>query len=106
MNAPDTTVVLDGCSVEIRTNSATGLRWRCGYVTFPNGEAVPPEMQSRSAPVNGGITYESGRCVGWDYMHSFNETNRTTMPSDEVVIAEARALIEWVRSGAWREVQP
>ena len=103
MSAPDTTVEIDGCKVLIRTSSSFGMQWRCGYVTFPDGEAVPSEMESRSAPVNGGITYENGRCVGWDYMHGFNQTDRTSMPPDDVVIAEARTLIAWVRSGAWRD---
>lgn len=97
---PDVSVEIDGCTVEIYTNRLPGMSWRCGYVTFPESDNLTPGVDYENVggiPVNGGITYHEGRTLGWDYNHSFNMRNGSTLPSDETVFDDAKKLIARMR---------
>lgn len=97
----DRSEVIDGCTVKVYTTLHCVMSWRCGYVTFPeNDNPIVPGVDYQSvadAPVNGGITYQEGRTLGWDYAHVFNVRAEATLPSDETVFEEAKRLIAWMR---------
>lgn len=103
--------VLDGGEIfiarEIRAEWCPDV-WRCGYVAFPGDplDGVDSAEWISGAPVNGGVTFDrkhSGhRVLGWDYNHGFNRGDGQC-PSVDALRDEAHALVEWVRSGDWRE---